>query len=118
MRASDVFLLRDWIKNNRTRLISERPKLSDIRGEAELALQLKCSIGAISDCMDAEKMPRRMGKDAAKIHGLTEERDKYRSILVKMLALNGVNPIIANELRELLAFDKEVSDLIKHRESA
>lgn len=113
MKASDVFLLRDWIKKNRTRLISDRPKLVDIRAEVELALQVKCSSGAISDCMDAEKMPRRMGKDAAKIQGLTEERDKYRSILIKMLALSGVSPIIAAELRELLAFDKEVSELIK-----
>jgi len=115
MKANEVLLLRDWVKRNRSWVLQERPKMADVRVKAETDLSFSCPSGAIADCMDYEKLPRRLGKDAAKIQGLTEERNKYRSAFLKLVMITSVAPDLANELREILAFDAEVDDLLKDK---
>lgn len=118
MKASQVLLLRDWVKRNRSWVLQDRPKMDAIRVRAETDLNFKCPSGPICDCMDAEGLPRRLGKDAAKIQGLTEERDKYRAAFYKLLTITSVNQDLASELREILAFDAEVAELLQKKRAS
>jgi hypothetical protein len=115
MKATQVLILRDWVKQNRSWVLQERPQMSAIREKAELDLGFKCPSGPIGDCMDAENLPRRLSRDAAKLQGLTEERDKYRAAFYKLLMISSVNTHLATELREILAFDAEVAELLQKK---
>lgn len=115
MKAMHVLLLREWVKKNRGWVLQERPQMAAIRQKAETDLGFKCPSGPIGDCMDAEGLPRRLSKDAAKMQGLTEERDKYRAAFYKLLTISSVNAHLAAELREILAFDEEVAELLQKK---
>jgi hypothetical protein len=115
MKATHVLLLRDWVKQNRSWVLQERPKMTEVREKAEGDLGFKCPPGPICDCMDAEGLPRRLSKDAAKLQGLTEERDKYRAAFYKLLTITSVNAHLAAELRDILAFDAEVAELLQKK---
>ena len=115
MKASQVLALREWVKKNRSWVLQDRPQMSVIRERSEKELGFKCPCGPIADCMDAEGLPRRLSKDAAKIQGITEERDKYRSAFYKLLTITSVSANIAAEIRDILAFDAEVAELLQRK---
>jgi hypothetical protein len=115
MKASQVLALREWVRRNRSWVLQERPLMVAIREKAEGDLGFRCPSGPIGDCMDAESLPRRLSKDAAKMQGLTEERDKYRAAFYKLLTITSVNSNLAAELRDILAFDAEVAELLQKK---
>jgi len=109
MKANDVFKVLKWVQSNRQWMLGDaKPIMQSIRAKAEYDMNFKCSVSVIRDCMIESGVPVRRSKEAARIQGLEERCEMYRTLFLKVAAFTNVPQEIAADLRESMDLDAEV----------
>ena len=100
MNAKRLWALEEFIEHSKSWILTDNPRLSDIRSRAETELGFKCAPDPIKDCMNRHGIPVRRSKMEAQKQAMMDRIVSLESLVLDMFAHGNLPPKVMASLGE------------------